>query len=177
MPKPDRRNMLRVGLAFVALPSTFLYLGCGQERAASGTDTIPESNSDSPKANKDKTESTSKGNSMQVQYLEIVTPDVDPFCETYSKMHGVTFGEADPNLGNARTAKLAGGGMIGVRAPMRDTEDPVVRPYVLVDDIQAAVDAASQCGAEIAMPPTEIPGNGKFAILIQGGIQSGLWQL
>jgi hypothetical protein len=32
-------------------------------------------------------------------------------------------------------------------------------------------------GAEIAMTPTEIVGYGQFAIVIHGGIESGLWQM
>ena len=175
MPNTDRRNMLRVGLAFVALPSTILYLGCGpdQDLATSETEHAP---GNQPKGSEEVAESTAKENSMQIQYLEIVTPDVDAVCQTYSKLYGVTFKDADPNLGNARTAKLASGGMVGVRAPMRETENPVVRPYVLVDDIQAAVDAAAEGGAEIAIPPMAIPGHGTFAIFIQGGVESGLWQ-
>jgi predicted enzyme related to lactoylglutathione lyase len=168
--------MIRVGLAFVALPSTFLYLGCSSQPSDAPSKTEPAPDTQ-PTGSGETTESTAKGNLMKVQYLEIVTPDVDAFCKTYSKLHGVTFGESDPNLGNARTGELAGGGKIGVRAPMRETENPVVRPYVLVDDIQAAVDAAAEAGAEIAIPPMEIPGQGRFAIFIQGGIESGLWQL
>ncbi len=114
---------------------------------------------------------------MKIQYLEIVTPDVDAVCQTYSQVHGVTFGEPDPNLGRARTAKLASGGMLGVRAPLRDTEEPVVRPYILVEDIQAAVAIAANAGAKIALPPMDLPGHGTCAIFIQGGIESGLWQL
>jgi predicted enzyme related to lactoylglutathione lyase len=91
-------------------------------------------------------------------------------------MYDVTFGDANPDLGGARTADLGGGGMLGVRGPLRDTEIPVVRPYVLVDDISAAVSAAAEAGAEIAMTPTEIAGYGQFAIVIHGGIESGLWQ-
>ena len=30
---------------------------------------------------------------MNIHYLEIVTPEVDATCEALSKMHGVTFGE------------------------------------------------------------------------------------
>ncbi len=92
-------------------------------------------------------------------------------------MYGVTFRDANPDLGGARTADLDGGGMLGVRAPLRDTETPVVRPYVLVDDINAAVSAAADAGAEIAMTATEISGYGQFAIVIHGGIESGLWQI
>jgi uncharacterized protein len=114
---------------------------------------------------------------MQIHYLEIVTPDVDASVALYSKIHGISFGAADESLGGARTAKLANGGTLGIRAPLRETETPVVRPYFLVHDIEAAVAAAGQSGAKTAMQPTEIPGRGKFAILIQGGIESGLWQV
>jgi predicted enzyme related to lactoylglutathione lyase len=52
----------------------------------------------------------------------------------------------------------------------------VVRPYVLVDDIEAAVKAAEAAGGEFAMYATEVPGLCKFAIYFQGGIQYGLWE-
>lgn len=114
---------------------------------------------------------------MQVQYLEIVTPDVEATCDALETLHGVTFGKPEAGLGNARTAALKGGGRIGVRAPMHAAEEPVVRPYVLVKDIGAAAKAAEAAGAEIAHPPLELPGHGTFAIYVQGGIQHGLWQL
>lgn len=113
---------------------------------------------------------------MQIHYLEIVTKDVDEVCATYGAVHGVQFGEPDAGLGHARTAALPGGGLVGVRAPLRDTEEPVVRPYWLVDDIEAAVAAVEAAGGQIAHPPLEIPGHGTFAIYIQGGIEHGLWQ-
>ena len=114
---------------------------------------------------------------MHIHYLEIVTTDVEGICTLYSKMHGVTFVDADPALGGARTAGLANGGMLGIRAPMHDGEKPVVRPYMLVEDIEAAVMAAADAGAAIAVPPMEIEGRGLCAIIIQHGIESGLWQL
>ena len=122
------------------------------------------------------TQVAAKGDAMLVHYLEIVTPDVDATCGALEKLHGVSFGAPDAALGNARTAELQGGGMIGVRAPMHDGEHPVVRPYVLVDDIDAAVKAAEAAGAPIIVPPMELPGHGKCAIYVVGGIQHGLWQ-
>jgi len=114
---------------------------------------------------------------MQVHYLEIVTPDMDATCSALEKVHGVSFGKPDADLGNARTVALKGGGMIGVRAPMHADEEPVVRPYFLVDDIDAAAEAAKAAGAEFMLPPMESPGRGKFAIYTLGGTQYALWQI
>lgn len=114
--------------------------------------------------------------SIEVHYLEIVTPLVNETCQILAQTHDVVFSQPIAELGNARTADLKGGGRIGVRAPMRATEAPVVRPYLLVDDIHAAVDVAKKAGAEVAIPPLEIPGQGTFSIYILGGIEHGLWQ-
>ncbi len=114
---------------------------------------------------------------MQIHYLEIVTADVDAVCSAYAAAHGATFGEPDAGLGGARTAPLPGAGIVGVRAPMHDAEPPVVRPYWLVDNIEAAVAAAVEAGGEVAHPPMEIEGHGTFAIYILGGVHHGLWQL
>lgn len=114
---------------------------------------------------------------MRVYYLEIVTKEVDAVCAAYAAANGVEFGTPDAGLGNARTAAMLGGGLVGVRAPLRDTEEPVVRPYWLVDDINAALAAAEKAGGKVAHAPMEIPGHGTFAIYIQGGIHHGHWQV
>ena len=115
-------------------------------------------------------------NYQKVHYLEIVSREVDAVCAVYAAASGLRFGDPDAGLGNARTAALPGGGLVGVRAPLRDSEEPVVRPYWLVDDIESAIAAVVDAGAEIAHPPMEIPGHGTFAIYIEGGVQHGLWQ-
>ena len=114
---------------------------------------------------------------MRVHYLEIVTTEVEAVCAAYAAANGVQFGTPDAGLGNARTAKVAGGGLVGVRAPLSDVEEPVVRPYWLVDEIASAVAAVVAAGGVVAHPPLEIPGHGTFAIYFQGGVQHGLWQL
>ncbi len=113
---------------------------------------------------------------MRIYYLEVVTKEVDAVCAAYAAAHGVRFGEPDAALGHARTARLSRGGLVGVRGPMHDAEEPVVRPYWLVHDIEAAVAAAVAAGAEVAVPPMEIPGHGRCAIYFHGGVQHGLWQ-
>jgi len=115
---------------------------------------------------------------MAIQYLEIVTPDAEAAIATLEATHGVEFGDPEPGFGHARIARLSDGGRLGVRAPLSDEEGaPVVRPYLRVEDMQAAIEAAQAGGAEFAMLATEIPGHGAFAIYFQGGIQYGLWAL
>jgi predicted enzyme related to lactoylglutathione lyase len=114
---------------------------------------------------------------MKVHYLEIVTRDVDGVCAAYSASQGVTFGEPEASLGGARTAPLSGGGFVGVRGPLRDSEEPVVRPYWLVDDIQSTMAEVEEVGGTIALPPMELPGHGTVAIYLLGGNEHGLWQL
>ena len=115
---------------------------------------------------------------VQFNYPRDRTRDLSATMLGPGKVHGVTSASPWQALWNGRIAKLKGGGSIGVRAPMRGDEEPWVRPYILVSDIDAAVKAAEASGAEI-LPcyPTEIPGHGKFAIYFQGGIQFGLWEL
>ncbi len=114
---------------------------------------------------------------MKVQYLEIVTDKVDAVCAAYAAAHAVNFGAPQAALGAARTAELVDGGRIGVRRPLHESEQPVVRPYWLVDDLAAALEALLAAGAELAHPAMAIPGHGLFAIYSLGGIQHGLWQL
>lgn len=113
---------------------------------------------------------------VQIAYLELVTTEVDAVCQTYERLFGVEFGPPAVDLGNARTASLSSGGLIGVREPLRRTESPVVRPYLRVNDIDVALAKAAAAGARIALPPMELPGYGTCAIVIQGGVEHGLWQ-
>lgn len=172
MPNTDRRNFLSAGLAFAALPGSLLNLGCSSEE----TPQPQVLNDSSGNQHTDNTDSISESKMMQISYLEIVTPDVSAVCSNYSQVHGVTFGDGDAALGGARTTKLAGGGMLGVRAPMHDAEKPVVRPYFLVEDIAAAVASAEEAGAMIAVPPMKLEGHGTCAIYFMGGIECALWQ-
>jgi len=114
---------------------------------------------------------------MKIHYLEFVSTDAEAQVATLEKVHGVSFGSPVSELGNARTADMADGSIVAVRAPMHDAEDPCTRPYFLTEDIEAAVKELEGQGAEMAMLPTESPGRGSFAIYFQGGTQLGLWQL
>ena len=91
---------------------------------------------------------------MAVHYLEIVSNDVDTLTALYQRMHGLSFGPPNPDLGQARVTSQAGGGLIGIRKPLAAHERPIMRTYLAVDDIQQAVKTAEESGAMIAYPPT-----------------------
>lgn len=114
--------------------------------------------------------------SMSIHYLEIVSDDVDTLAALYERMHGLSFGPPDPDLGQARVATRPDGTLVGIRKPLAAHEQPIMRTYISVEDIQQAVEKAESSGATIAYPPTRQGERGTFAILFQGGVQHGLWQ-
>jgi len=70
----------------------------------------------------------------------------------------------------------ADGTLVCIRPPLAAHEQPLMRTYVAVDDIHHAVHEAADQGATIAYPPTRQGQRGIFAIVIQGGVEHGLWQ-
>lgn len=144
------------------------------DRGANSDDPATPRRSDTESESESGHEASEKA--MQVFYLEVVTKDVDGVVAAYEAASGVKFSEPVAGLGGARTASMPNGGMVGVRPQLRETEDPVVRPYWLVDDIKAALERAAKAGGEVAHPPLEIPGIGTFAIYLQGGNDHGLWE-
>ena len=117
-----------------------------------------------------------KRSSVQVHYVEIVTRDVAAQCAILRRIHGLSFGEPVPDLGQARVAEAPDGSLIGVRGPLAEHEQPIVRTYFRVDDIVRAVKEAESAGATIAYPPTQQGDTGTWAIYIFGDVQVGLWQ-
>ena len=113
---------------------------------------------------------------MSLHYLEVVTRDVDGQCSVFERAHGLSFGPAVAELGQARVAEAPSGHLVGVRAPLAEHEEPIVRTYLAVDDIDASVAEAESAGAMIAYPPTRQGDTGTWAIYILDGIQMGLWQ-
>jgi predicted enzyme related to lactoylglutathione lyase len=113
---------------------------------------------------------------MTIHYLEIVSNEVDALVELYRRMHGLSFGPPDPDLGRARVATRADGTLVGIRSPLAAHERPVVRTYLAVEDIEGAAREAEAAGAVVAYPPTRQGRRGTFAIVIEGGVEHGLWQ-
>lgn len=113
---------------------------------------------------------------MSVHYLEIVTDDADKMVALYESMYGISFSIPEADLGDARVATHANGGLVGIRKPLAAHERPIIRTYVAVADIHAAAKAAEEAGAMVAYPPTMQGKWGTCAIVIQSGLEHGLWQ-
>lgn len=111
-----------------------------------------------------------------VHYLEIVCADVAAQCAALERVHGLSFGPAVADLGQARVAECPDGSLVGVRAPLAAHEQPIVRTYLAVGDIGEAVAEAEAAGAAIAYPPTRQGETGTWAIYVLGDVQIGLWQ-
>lgn len=114
--------------------------------------------------------------SPRIHYLEIVTPDVTTQCAALERLHELTFGPPVADLGQARVAQAPDGSLIGVRAPLAEHEQPIVRTYLEVEDIAQAVQEVEAAGGVVAYPPTRQGETGTWAIYFVGGVQMGLWQ-
>ena len=66
-----------------------------------------------------------------VHYLEVVTTDVGATCDLYANAYGWRFEAMGPELGNSFVASLPDGSLCGVRAPMHDQENPIVRTFIM----------------------------------------------
>ena len=114
--------------------------------------------------------------SSQIHYLEIVCRDVSAQCAAWERIHGLTFGPAVADLGQARVAEAPDGCLIGVRAPLAEHEQPIMRTYVEVEDIVRSIQNAESAGAVVAYHPTQQGDTGTWAIYFLGDVQFGLWQ-
>jgi len=113
---------------------------------------------------------------MRIHYVEIVCLDVAAQCAALERIHGVSFGPPLADYGQARVAGAPNGSLIGVRAPLAEHEEPIIRTYLEVEDIAKAVQEAEAAGAMIAYPPTKQGDKGTWAIYFLGDLQFGLWQ-
>jgi len=113
----------------------------------------------------------------EIHYLEIVASEPEATRDFYGQAFGWEFEDAAPELGNAFVATLPNGSLYGIRGTLSEQEQPVVRTYVRVPDIEAATKKATELGATLMLGAIELPGRGKIAIYSIGGVEQGVWQV
>jgi predicted enzyme related to lactoylglutathione lyase len=96
-----------------------------------------------------------------ISHIEFPADDVERAKRFYGAVAGWEFSEMAgmPGYLVFRTSPEAGGGL-GVRG---ESVGDVVRVYIDVDDLEGAVDAATANGGTVVTPPSDIPGQGRFA--------------
>lgn len=100
---------------------------------------------------------------------ELFSTDIAKSTEYLEKVFGWTHDEMPMPEGNYHLFKsgeeMVGGGMT---MPPQMAEQNVPAhwaSYIMVDDVDAYTEKATGLGAEVVMPPTDIPGIGRFSFI------------
>ena len=110
-----------------------------------------------------------------ISHIEFPADDVERAKRFYGAVAGWEFGEMAgiPGFWLFRTGSTSGGG-VGKRG---ETVGSVVRVYIDVDDLDAAVAAATANGGSVVTPPSPVPGQGRYAaVLDPEGNELGLFE-
>lgn len=109
---------------------------------------------------------------------ELASKDPGASVQFYSQIGGFTSSKMD--MGEAGTYHLlesGGQGRAGIMAQQMPQQPHAWLPYVHVANADQTADKAKRLGATIAVPPTDIPNVGRFAILVDGqGTATGILQ-
>ena len=102
-------------------------------------------------------------------WYELMTPDADGATSFYESVVGWSIGSA-PAAGPDYRMIEADDGPVGGMLPIDEAMkaagvQPRWLPYVGVDDTDATVEKAKSLGGTVFVPPTDIPGTGRFALL------------
>ena len=110
-----------------------------------------------------------------ITHIEFPADDVERAKRFYAAVAGWDYSEMAGMDGYwlFRSAPEAGGA-IGRRG---ETVGDTVRIYIDVDDLEGAVAAATANGGSVITPPSDIPGQGRFAAVIDTeGNEVGLFE-
>lgn len=97
-------------------------------------------------------------------WYELVTPDPEAAQSFYGEMLGWTVRSAEMPDMDYRLAATGEGDVAGImQAPQDGAMPPAWLGYVGVDDVDTMATSIADGGGSIHMPPTDIPGVGRFA--------------
>jgi predicted enzyme related to lactoylglutathione lyase len=111
----------------------------------------------------------------EITHIEIPADDVERAKRFYSAVAGWEFNamEGYPDYWLFRSSESSGGGL-GVRG---GSVGNVIRIYISVDKLEPAIAAAEANGGSVVSAPAEVPGQGRFAVLLDPeGSEIALWE-
>jgi uncharacterized protein len=112
----------------------------------------------------------------EITHIEFPADDVERAKRFYEAVAGWAFSEMDgfPGYWVFRTEDGHGGGL-GKRG---QSVGSVIRDYINVSQLEAAVAAAEAHGGKVVQPPTDIPGQGRYAAVLDSeGNEVGLFEV
>jgi len=103
-------------------------------------------------------------------WYELMTPDPDGAKAFYDAVVGWNVGEGVPEYNGYRMIGRSDGGFAGGVLPLNDEmKEHGARPtwlgYILVPDVDAALEAIAKAGGKTQMPATDIPNVGRIAMV------------
>lgn len=101
-------------------------------------------------------------------WTELITSGVPGARDFYGRLFGWQFADMPMKEGGTYTVISAGGQKIGGimhTPPQAQGMPPAWGSYVTVDDVDARANDAQKFGGRIIMPPTDIPGVGRFCVI------------
>ncbi len=110
-----------------------------------------------------------------ITHIEFPADNIDRAKGFYEAVAGWTLSEMEgfPDYWMFSTGE-GRGGAIGKRGVNTST---VIRTYINVPALEAAVAAAEAHGGKLVQPPTAIPGMGRYAAVLDSeGTEIGLWE-
>lgn len=111
----------------------------------------------------------------EITHIEFPADDAERAKRFYSAVAGWEFSEMEgfPNYWLFRTTDTSGGGL-GTRG---ESVSDVIRVYINVDKLETAVAAAEANGGSVITPPSDVPGQGRYAAIRDSeGNEVGLWE-
>jgi hypothetical protein len=111
----------------------------------------------------------------EITHIEFPADDVERAKRFYAAVAGWEFGEMDgfPGYWLFRSSDASGGGL-GKR---NESVSNVIRVYITVDKLETTLTAAEANGGSVISPPTDVPGQGRFAAVRDSeGNEIGLWE-
>jgi predicted enzyme related to lactoylglutathione lyase len=99
-------------------------------------------------------------------WFELGTTDVEGAKQFYSTLLGWDFTSMGPDMGGIyEVVNLNGVGIGGIHPKQEMAPAPMWGTVISVDDVEASAEKVQQLGGNVIVPPTEIPGVGKFSLV------------
>jgi predicted enzyme related to lactoylglutathione lyase len=103
-------------------------------------------------------------------FNELITTDLDSAKKFYGELLGWSFKETKTIHGNRYLVALKDGSIVaGMMLKEGNVDDEVLPcwdPYITVDDVEISAKIVEKMGGKILLPPTDIPGTGRFVVIM-----------